>query len=205
MHESFDYGWEEAERRTGLHAGMPAKALLLSVAVASAYMLLGHAPGSVPVPLQAGVMAACPVVMVACSVAWYMKGRPRRMVSAIHMEGRTVSVTRHVTAESGRRYVVTWSAEDILSVKARRQEHVLRIEAVWRVAAFQDRRGGKEMDSSVRQGWQTVKLDGCAFEKAVAWLERHGAWTGKGGRAVQDMTEAEFAEARPFLEKHHGA
>lgn len=198
MDDRFVYEWKESERRPRPGPRFLLEAIFLAAAVACASVLASYVPGQDPSLLwiQTAVTAVATAVIVAASIAYYVMGQPGKEQSELVMKGKDILITRHVTSESGRKYIVTWATMDPRSIAVRRDKGILRIESVWTVTACRRKDRDKPTDSSVRDYPQTLYLVPERFKEAVSYMDRHGM-------ELRDMTDKEYNDSLPFLSKHY--
>lgn len=201
-YDAFIYEWHELTKGRRLTAKLILQAVLLAVAVGfgpDLFLLFTGYQSDISIYQFRFMVVAVPVV-VGVSVLSYWKNPVADVTtSSLVIDGDVVRVTRHVIAETGRRFFATWDSIEVKSYKIDELHRVIQIDAKWDVSAYcmKGKKPGSFVDSDVRSHPQTFQLAPEAFYTAVRYLQEHNPGM------VTDMSVKEYEQARPFIHKHY--
>lgn len=200
--EPFIYEWHELTKARKVSWKLVLQCILLALAVGFlpdlVMYLFGY--GSDIYPYKLYFMLLTVPLILYYSIKEYRKEPASDItVSTLTIDGDVVTITRHVIAETGRRFFVEWQSLSINSIKTDHEQCVLQINAEWKASAYKESRNkvGRYVDSDCRTQSQTLQLNKEKYHEAVNYLETNG-------HGMLSMTSEELEKAQPFLHKHHG-
>lgn len=202
MNDIFDYKWHELTKGRRLTANLILQAIILAV-------IVGFGPNLIPMLMGYGsdiyiyqfkfMIVAIPVIIVISVISYYNNPVTDVTTSSLSITHNTAKVTRHVIAETGRRFFVTWDSIEIMAYKINEFHRVIQIDAKWGVSAYRMKGedAGAFVDSDIRTYPQTFQFTPEAFYSAVAYLRE------KYPDKMTNMTKEEYEKAEPFIHKHY--
>lgn len=214
MNDIFSYEWHENTRRNRLTARLVLQAIVLAVIVGFGpdllFLLIGY-DSDLYIYQLCFMSIVIPVIIVTSVLSCYNSSITDVTTSSLVMKENTVKVTRHVTAETGRRFIATWDSLEIIAYKVDEFHRVIQIDAKWKASAYRVKRNrharsssdkfqyiqGSFVDSDIRSHPQTFQFTPESFYKATAYLERNCF------EMMTEMTAEEYEKAKPFIHKHY--
>lgn len=197
----FLYEWQELTRARRLSAGLILQCIFLALAVGFGpdlvMYLTGYCSDIYPYKLYF-MLLTVPLILILSIQSYRKKPESDITTSTLFIEDDVVAVTRHVIAETGRRFFVEWESIGQAVIKRDDERHILQINAKWKASAYKDVHGkaGRYIDSDCREHPQTFLLKPEKYAEALEYLTDNGY-------AVVMMTADELEKAQPFLHKHY--
>lgn len=198
--EPFVYEWRELTKARRITPKLILQAVVLAVIVGFVpdlvMYLMGHS--DVYAYQLRFMLVAVPMVVIISVMSYRNNPASDVTTSTLIIDGDIVKVTRHVIAETGRRFFVEWDSLEIKAVKADEMHRIIQFDARWKASAYKEKNGryAGYVDSDVREHPQTFQLAPEEYYRAVKYLKE---W----GHVITGMTTKEYKEARPFIHKHY--
>lgn len=200
MEEPFVYEWKELTKAKRITPKLILQAALLAVIVGFVPDLVMYLAGysDVYVYQFRFMLVAVPVVVIISVMSYRSNPASDVTTSTLIIDRDIVKVTRHVIAQTGRRFFVEWCSLEIKEVKADELHRIIQFDARWKASAYKEKRGmaAGYVDADEREHPQTFQLAPEKYYKAVRYLKE---W----GYVVKHMTTKEYKDARPFIHKHY--
>lgn len=200
MTDRFTYEWHELAKKRKINPKLLLQAFLLAVVVGIGpelvLMLMGRA---LDVYQLRFMMVVIPVVVALSVNSYYTQSAADITTSSLIFENDLVRISRHVTAETGRRFYAVWDSLEIKNIRIDEFHRVIQIDADWQVRAYRMKgtEAGKFVDVDERSYPQTLRLSPESFYDARAHLEKYCF------NKISEMTKEEYEKAKPFLLKHY--
>lgn len=198
--EPFIYEWRELTKAKRITPKLVLQAAVLAVIVGFvpdlAMYLMGHS--DVYVYQLRFMLVAVPVVVIISVMSYRSNPASDITTSTLLIDGDVVKVTRHVIAQTGRRFFVEWYSLDIKIVKTDEMHRIIQFNARWKASAYTEKKGkaSRYVDAGIREHPQTFQLAPEQYYKAVEYLK-------ECGYKIEDMTAEDYYVARPFIHKHY--
>lgn len=199
--DPFIYKWPERTKARRPSWKLILQAVLLTLAVGFGPDLItylaGYEPDIYPYKLYF-MLLTVPVILISSIVSYRKSPASEITISSLTIYEDVITVTRHVIAETGRRFYVEWKSLKIKAVKIDDDYRVIQIDARWKASAYKEKHGKvrRYVDSDSREHPQTFQLGTRQYYAAVEYMKENGY-------KIQQMTADEMEKAKPFLLKHY--
>lgn len=200
MTNRFTYEWHELAKKRKMNPKLLLQAFLLAIIAGFGPELVMTLMGRAPDMYQLRFMAVViPVVVILSVNSYYTRSAADITTSSLVFENDMIRISRHVTAETGRRFYAVWDSLEIKNIKIDEFHRVIQIDADWQVRAYRMKgtEVGRFVDIDERSYPQTFRLSPEAFYEARAHLEKYCF------DKISEMTNEEYEKAKPYILKHY--